>query len=468
MRIACLRCVFPAVVAALLAWHVGGCSRSTPPEEQQAELVPARLVGLRHSTHPELQRELQRLAAEQALPEQLRAAAVPEENAAVALRRVFPRVTSTAAMEDDSAPHGVAALAAQTAELFPRRGFAFTPPELMAAVRLRRAWEPQRMAGRAALRLPRCDFGARPVVQREDDNPLAWVAHDIPTLRVLRRLEAFAAAELLDAGRLDEAAEAVEVMFRYWALLAAEPHPNYRLEAVAGGDEALRVVQALVLHPRTDRRLVQRLYDALAGQRADWAAEAETWRYERALGLCYYELLRAGAGLPLLTAAERESLQDEEFGQLFRPKADDVDRDQWHYLQAMRQVIEQAEKPFYRRSALQEFRAQQAQRSSSGRPELLAARLLRDVERGCRLLAIEQARLEGWLLALAEATGAERPPHEINPATGERYLLQSDAQRIAVWGVDTLDGPAERPIVIPRNAAAPSGDAPSGEAPLPQ
>jgi hypothetical protein len=221
-----------------------------------------------------------------------------------------------------------------------------------------------------------------------------------------------------------------------------------------------------VQHPHADRRLFQRLYDALAAQRATWAPEAETWCYERALGLCYYELLRAGAGLPLLTAAEREALSAEEFGQLFRPKADDVDLDQWHYLQAMRQVIEQAEEPFYRRSAFQEFRAQQAQRSSSGRPELLAARLLRDVEQGCRLLAIEQARLEGWLLALAEATGAERPHYEINPATGQRYLLQSDTERIAVWGVDVLDGQAERPIVVPRGGAARSGDAPAGEAPL--
>jgi hypothetical protein len=460
MRTARLRCVALEVLAASMAAMAlisGGCSRAAPPEESPSALLPARLAGLRRSTHPELQRELQRLAAEKALPDQLRSAARGESNAAVALRRVFPRVTSTAAMGEDAALHGVASLAMQTAELFPPHGFALTAPDLMAASRLRRAWEPQRMAGRAALRLPHCDFGARPVVERGDHSPLAWLAHDLPTVRVLRRLEAFAAAELLDAGRLEEASEAVEVMLQYAALLAAEPHPNYRLEAVAARSEALQVLQAVVQHPQAGGRLWQRFYDTLAAQRSAWPSEAETWRYERALGLGYYELLRAGAATQLLTPAEREVLPADAFGRLFRPKADEADDDQWHYLQAMRKVVEQATEPFHQRRVFGEFRAIEAQRTASGRGSLLAARLLRDVEQGCRLLAIEQALVEGWLLALAAAAGAPPPDYAINPATGQRYLLQSDEERIVVWGVEAMDGRAERPIVIPRKRAASGG-----------
>ena len=59
--------------------------------------------------------------------------------------------------------------------------------------------------------------------------------------------------------------------------------------------------------------------------------------------------------------------------------------------------------------------------------------------------AAGQAHAEA--LALAEALGRKRPPYEINPKTGDPYVVDRQETRVEVRGVD--DGILDRPVIVP-------------------
>jgi len=413
----------PTLIAMLAAVTVPGCAGE---EGDQRDLGPGEglgsLPGLRAAADPWLRDELARIEKEGGTPEQLSARHVPaERNAGAELAELFPEAQ-------------IDGLLAQSEKLLPEGEFRLGPAALEEAVALLRRYDRERLAARAALKRPECDFGIR------FTDGFAAKLDFIRPVRLLARLEAFCAAEALSQNDPQTAADSLGTMLRLAECLGAQQHIEPRLEAALLRAEAFRVLQAVLLHRRTGAADLERLRGIVLGHLSRWPDDARAWFGERALGLWAYEVVRQGRAIELLTDKEIEQFQEQEILDGFPEAAlRNADRDERFYLRTMRAVIESRDRPYHART--EQFRAIRAElheRRASPEFPLVAARLLLpDVWPAQHMQARDRANWEAWAVALTAATGAGPAPFEICPMSGKRYRVEKVGDDVFVTGFGT-------------------------------
>jgi hypothetical protein len=413
---------------------LAGCGPRNPGEQSFDPAEYGKLAGLKASGNLQLRDELARIADEGGTPEQLGRCDVPEEeNAAVALRAVFP-------------PQKVKSLWEASEKIDPPRGFAFDPIRLQKAIRFRTQHEPERRKAQEALSRPKCAFAIPFHIGYYADASFG------EGVRLCARLEAFRAAESLADGDVTAAIDSLTRMLRLAACLAAEKHIVPRLDAVQIRTGAFAVLQSIVKHEKFSRRHLDRVAELVAEQWKAWPSDAAAWIGDRALGMYAYEMVRAGQLIRLLTDSDIERFHEERILAEMSDAARRVaDTDELFYLDAMRRIIESCGRPYYERAAV--FDAIDAElRSREDTPEypLVAARLLLPkIRDGHAVQARDRANWQAWMLALALATGRNPLPYRVNPLSGKPYQSAKHGQGVEVRGVGTSaddDSPIELPI----------------------
>ena len=422
------------LVSALVV--VGGCRDHGTPEDRSRAAAEAygQLPGLKETPHRELQSELARIIDEKGTPELLAGNEPPaQKNVAAGLRALLKASQ-------------VGSIFAESEVVFPPGKFAFDAVGLEKAIRFRKRYDLPRQQARAALKRPECNFGIR-----YQEGFLADLSF-IDVVRLCGRLEAFCAADSLSRSDPDAAIESLRAMLRLASCLAAEKHPTTRFEAAFLRTEALAVLQAIVEHPKTARKHLETLHALIQGELTAWPNDADAWIGDRALGMCAYEVVRAGNLFNLLTEEEIEQFTQEGILDELPAAAQRIaNQDELYYLTVMRRIIDSCGQPYYARAEMfEEIRRDLHEKRNSPDFPLVAGRLLlADIEQGHAIQARDRANCEAWSLALALAAGRDGPPYQTNPLTGKKYDVVKQEGLITVWNVGTGTGGDNPPVIVP-------------------
>ncbi len=423
------------VVCILLVFSVlagAGCRRSTSVEESRRQIVESfgQLPGLSETPDAELRAELARIVEENATPELLTREQIPDpQNVAHGLAGLFE-------------PSKIETILEESGEIFPPGDFEFDPTRLERAIRFRERCEAQRRQCREALGRPQCSFAI---------DYRAGFAADLSFLDVVRicaRLEAFRAAESLANDDVGAAVESLDTMFRLAACLGQEKHASARLQAALVREEALAVLQTVVVYPdpsepRITPEQLGRLYAIVEEQLKSWPPDRDAWIGDRALGMHAYELVRAGRLVELLTEDELKRFAEEGILEDLPAAAQrNVNPDERFYLAAMRKIIGACARPYFEREEILLAIREELQggRNSPQFPLVAGRLLLVDIEKGHALQARDRACCEAWALALAVASGRQPPPFEVSPLWGGQYRIVDRDGLVTVWGARPDEG----------------------------
>ncbi|MBN1910044.1 MAG: hypothetical protein JW818_09920 [Pirellulales bacterium] len=412
-----------------------GCKEKDIPVDSESQVEYGRLPGLRGSPDSELREELSRIEAEQGTPEQMtKPAEISDlENVAAGLQDLLR------SSELDSVREALEGF-------FPTGKFEFNLLVLNKALKFAKKHEDRRNKARQALTRSNCDFGLRHID--------GWVADMkfVDVARICGLLEVYHAAECLFVNRsVVGAIESLQYQFRLAECLGAEKRVLPRLEAASIREEALRVLQAILDSGLVDRAHLDQLRELVHHQLKKWPPDADMWIGDRALGMYVYEVVRDGGLLSLLTGEEMGDLNKdgllEEMVEL-APQMADVD--ELFYLQTMRDVIEQCEKPYHSRADLSDkVEAALAERRTKPDYPVIADRLLlRDLGVALEKQAEDRVRMEAWAVALDLATGHQSSNY-VNTMTGKPFRIERKPDKISVWLDASTNEKAPPDIVVP-------------------
>jgi len=431
------------VGCALLLAVFAGCGDSNSvvlDDESLAEF--AKLPGLQKSTLEELRHHYQLLETEKATPLQLKKPAVPiEQNIAAVFVDLFPKNFLPQQLETSD-------------ELFPRPKFAPDKALLEQIQLFRRRLEPKRAQVVVALDREHCDFGL--------DHAQSWYA-DYSILNAVTlyvRLEAFLAAERLEANDLTAASGALKRMFRVIELLSFEKGARARLLAANLRVDALSVLSATLTHVAADASLAREYYHLLENQLTSWPNDADAWIGDRARDLVAYEVIRNGLLLNLLSEAEiRKLVINHSSRKIHEIAAAGADKDELFYLEEMRRIIhscnegegsERRPVPYYRRKGVfvDLVRAQQEWIDADEFPFAAAELFLPQVQQGHSMQASDRARVEMWAIGLSTALGYRENTYKLNPLHGQEYHVTVETHNVVV--LDSATQLAKQVVVVPR------------------
>lgn len=426
------------LVAVLLA----GCSRQKSPAIKSADELErfGALSGAKSSHSAELRDELARIESEGATAAQLtRRPTVP-----TALGTVSAAGSpATGRLGEVFAADLQETLFKQLDTLYPVGPFKFSRSTLQTAIQLKDRYEAQRKQIHKIV-------AAAGSFDIQLTQGLAADTSCADVVTIGNRLDAIVAAELLYREDLSGAIATVREMTTAIETLAHEKHAVPRITAVHLRGEALRVLEAIATHPQAGRATLRRLADLIDDQLASWPPDGAAWMGDRAVGLHTYELVRDGYLYSILDDVEQSRLRREVGSERLENHVEEkLDQDEMFYLRAMRRTITACRRPYYER--LREFREINAElealRSSLNYPLVADLVLWPGVQEGHRWQALDRARCEAWSIALAASLGEPRPPYQINPLTGSRYVVELRATEVIVDGIDPEQ--AATPLVIP-------------------
>lgn len=419
-----------------------GCDReqTAPTLNDELILQLSELPRARQSPLVALREEIARLEQEAATPALLAEASAGEPDGAKFIVELFPG-------ED------LAELDRESGEMLPLPSFRVGPIQLERLHRFRAKYDDPREQARR--------WASESTTGFRIDPRQGWFVDTsfISAAAVTVRLEMLYAVEQLAAGDLNGAADAWDAAMTLCERLAATPHVNARLAAVHLRADLLQLLAAIVQAPQASGELATRLATRLQAALDRWPAEARLWRMDRAVGMHAYELIRAGHLLHILTPDEVQQFAEEQILRELEGAAQRfTDADQLFYLNAMRSIVASCraapnagEPPYYLRTAAIDdvLQALDAQRGDSDYPLIAARLLLPGVRPAQQLLALDRARCEAWLLALAQAGGGSPPAYELSPLNGKPYTMRTEAHRVVVSGFsdDPLGEPA---AIVPR------------------
>lgn len=400
-------------------------AKPTSPERRQAY---GKLEGLRRTQHPELQAELARLHAENALPEQLDQGQPPEA-AADPLLLVLPHFSRRALTE-------------QVDDVFPRGDFALGPAERLAARGILSRQQSARERFAAVIAEER---GRRSLfTDGWLSSPDFWDGCQLGA-----RLHGLAGADLLADNAAQSATEALRVVLQTADVLDRQDRLTARLAGAKVRGEGLRLALAIARHPACDLPTLARLNELLEQTLASRPSDARALFGERALGLQMFELVRDGYFLSLLDEDETKSLQERNI-LLVTAKAalQNVDADEWFYLQAMRRLIAAGERPYCgRRELLTTLRRElETRRNTADFPLVSGMVLLHDFDTAQRRLAEDHARTIALRVAVQRAAGSQLATDELNPLTGRPFRVELESDRVVVR--DILPA-GDEPLTLP-------------------
>ncbi len=433
-------------VVALLLLCGGGCNQRAAKKPEQLDIAPyAALPGVAETHNEELQAEIARLFSEQATPLQLMAAeastsveqVIADQSTepapyATRLGTIFPKNFHESALE-------------KIDKVWPTEGFEFTPANLHVAAALSKRYRMKREQFEQVVSEP--DF-ALPV------NHALGLSVDVSYLDAIaigQRLIGLRVAEMIAANRPEAAVESLRLMLRISEVLSAEKHIASRNAGALRRGEALQVLDGIAQHPSTTRGVQQQLRMLVDRQLRNWPDDQDAWIGDRAQGLHTFELVRDGHLLSLLSYDEVREYRDEVgIQQLAKVVADNIDVDELFYLQTMRDLIDVCRQPHHQRSDV--FARIETNlellRQSDEYPFVSDQLLLLQLDQTSRLMALDRARCEAWVIALQIAIDGESPPAKVNPLTGDEYFVDISDQLVIVDAIDPEH--AHRAAIVPR------------------
>lgn len=453
---------FSTLILVLVLCSGLGCRKQQPKAEFPEQLGIedyGRLPGLKRTSLEKLQNELARVVEQQGTPELLDGVRLVSErtfadrqpsskcsltpdalNVAAGLADAFPKKTLQS-LQDAADKH------------FPRGRFEFNALQLRAATGFLLRHQKEFLKARRALQRPKCDFGIKHI--RGFGNDVSFMDRT----RLAGRLEAFAAAESLFLDdNIEAAIRAMQNMLQWAQHLGNEKHASARLQAGMLRAEAFGVLQAVVLHPRCQKKDLDRLHEIIHKHLAEWPRDADAWIGDRALGMHCYEIVRDGGIAGLLTPEEvKEFTSTGSLLELSAAAKAIADEDELFYLCAMRKVIESCKLPYYQRANVaEEILDEAAAKSDSPDYPLVADRLLLpNINHGLRMQAADRALAESWAVGLETAIG--RPAsYTVNPLTGKKYRISPGKQQVSVLEHDDGGDKAKATVVVPRGSAGAS------------
>ncbi|HJN11778.1 MAG: hypothetical protein QGG09_17965 [Pirellulaceae bacterium] len=438
------------MLLALFVLMVAACGKEKSPAIESAAGLHkyGALPGLRTSHLQGLRDELARLESERATAAQLTdsrftvpttlsagSEAIEPQKKAASLQAVFVQELQESLLK-------------QLDELYPVGPFVFSPSAMRAAIQLKDRYDAQRQ--RIHQIIAELDRGFE--IQLTQGLAADTSFTDVVTIG--NRLDAIVAAELLSRDNPSGAAVILREMTAAIESLATEKHIVPRIAAVHRRGEALRVMEAIAMHPNATLETHRRLGTLIDDQLVSWPADQFAWIGDRAIGMQTYELVRDGYLLSILGHDEQSRLRREVgLDRLATQVAENVDQDELFYLRAMRQTIDACQRPYHQRERVfhEVNRKLASLRDSLAYPLVADLILWKNVQEGQRLQALDRARFEAWSIALAASVGAPRPAYNINPLTGRRYIIDPRPDKVIVDGIDPDRGAS--PIMIPRQNA---------------
>lgn len=257
----------------------------------------------------------------------------------------------------------------------------------------------------------------------------------IDSLWIYAWLEEFRIAEHLHAGRMSEALQGLEYLFRLTSLAAKEKDLVLRTHVAYLRENLFKIVQALVLREDFSRSNMNRLHRMVEEQLAAWHDPEAPWVGDRAVGIWVYEIARRGDLLRILNKEDIESFRKVgELSKVLTMANKNLNSDQLFYLNSMRVLMNQCNQPFYRRretfQELEDFL--QSHLGTADYPVIAGSLLLghnvENIRRPQRIHALDRSLLEMWSLATAASLGKPITAANIDPVTGDRFVLKDRAE----------------------------------------
>lgn len=434
-----LRCTVVLLLLTSFVFSVG-CGSSPPADPYGDAATPADFGELKLSqtvNDPRIKGELERLKAQQALPPQVadayrdRTDAASGESVAKFLRGSDPKYVEDALI--DSA-HWWNPKSPGRDLLVSTQGQDFLAE-----------WDTQRKAGRNVLLQPKARF---PVHLEEGilADP-SWTS----TMHCLARAELLEAARQASQNNMSEAVTAAAYALAYADQLNQVPFLPARNTAIAIREETLITLRALLKHPEFSAGQLRTLETVLKQTMQGWPEDKQLWIADRASGLQFLEMIRAGHLASLLTREEYDAMMaNGEFAKLSSKIMKNLTTDQAFYLDAMKKIVDSSSQPYHQRAqklaAITD--ALNVAANSGTYPTVSGDFLLSGMHAQHADIAKDKSRMMVWLAAVQTANG--HPPKEIpvSDFSGQPIVIQDDPNQV----VASFAGlPGEIPdLVIPK------------------
>lgn len=254
---------------------------------------------------------------------------------------------------------------------------------------------------------------------------------------------------------LAQALDALKYILKAAEVASRQKELNLRFDAAYIRENALDTVQYLVRHPQFNLHDANRVRNMLDAQILDWPSDGLVFAGERTASVWVYEQVRRGRLMEVLAQQDLAVLQ--QLGPLVnveRSVTEHINADELYYLTRMSEIIFICQKDFFERIPLLERWENElaSLRNDLDKLPILAdSVLLRDVRTVMHHLAIDRARTEAWVLALAAATRLPSDHITVHPVTGQPYSVRvvTDplVQNKSVISLKWLD--SEEPITVP-------------------
>lgn len=416
-----------------------GCGKTTSQGEYALDAEPAEFGELRLTltiNESELTEVMRRLAAEQKLPRQLDEAWNSREAAAdqAAMKRILERPGPGRAHRD----------LMTSDRWFTGSRLAIDTGNYEVAVALAQRWRPFAAPGRPLWSGSRVPFPSRSAEGFLED--VRWVE----TAKMLGRGELLAGWLALRDGDLDKSGEAIAGALDLSRCLGQVPSVYVRRVSGELRKETFLVFAQWLRTPGLTRAQLQKLSTTVERLVEDWPSDQTAWEADRARGLQFYEMIRAGRFHSLLTDQEfRELTEASKLASRTRAIERGLNADQLFYLKRMADIIQASQRPYYERRSTLDDLAVQIDLLSATPDDPLVARtfLLIDLHPQQVLAATDLATTLAWRQALSGALG-ETPTPVTNPLTGLPLEMIVEPNRVVIpagsIGANSIE------IVVPR------------------
>jgi len=290
-----------------------------------------------------------------------------------------------------------------------------------------RKWNTDRVAARSILLQP----GARLPIDVEQGylaDP-SWTG----TVHCLARAELLHAGISAGSGNLDEAITAAAFAMAYADRLNQVPRVTARQVAIQIREEVCVTLRALLRTSQLTPSHLQTLTTVFQQTHQSWPKDQPIWATERACGLHFFEMVRAGHLASLLTREEYESLSGGgTLDEYQRNVLQNITDDQVFYLQAMSKLVAAAEQPYFERiDTLNELSDAVSQSQSSAKPLRISSDfLLIDYHAQQAAMAKDEAVVLTWLFALQTSTGNASAEPPIEPFSGKQVEVENEPTRV--------------------------------------
>ncbi|PQO47070.1 hypothetical protein [Blastopirellula marina] len=410
------------LLAVLVLATVVGCGGGSPRDPYGSDATPADYAELRLTktvNDERIKGELERLEATGQLPLQLDQSYLDKtDETTVPLIARFFEGTDPSYIEDQLANSG---------HLWdpnsPGRDLLITAQ----GEEFLKKWDVQRAAARNTLTQPSIRY---PVDIKKGflDDP-TWTG----VVQCLARAELVEAARQANDGHLSEAITAVAYAIAYGDQLNQVPILAARNTAKQIRAEAFLTMRGLLRHPQLEQGQLRTLESVLDQSLRAWPDDTLLWQVDRASGLHFLEMIRAGNLNSLLTREEYDAMRSSgELTMLASRIARNLTTDQAFYLDAMKTVVESTKLPYFERAeTLYSISDALNQAQNSGIYPVISGDFLLDIMHAEHAeLAADKARTTIWLTALQTANGHPPKPSPINEFSGKPIQVDDEPQKV--------------------------------------